>query len=186
MGRLTSLLHGKAAQHAITACCGASFLLFGYGEVDMAVATLTEDQGVMSGLLTGPAFTAQFPEIDTTDDGHGSAKLQGTVVAIYEVSRAPAAPTMSSESTGTDDRSAASSARCSPSSPASTWAADARLCSGALCSLSAPCCRRRAMGSRSLLWGVSSQDSGTASTRPRCPCGTRRRPRPSRAAKLWA
>jgi len=31
--------------------CGLAFLLFGY------------DQGVMSGLLTGAAFTAQFPEI---------------------------------------------------------------------------------------------------------------------------
>jgi hypothetical protein len=31
--------------------CGLAFLLFGY------------DQGVMSGLLTGAAFTTQFPEI---------------------------------------------------------------------------------------------------------------------------
>ncbi|KAL2159339.1 hypothetical protein VTH06DRAFT_2342 [Thermothelomyces fergusii] len=44
------------------------------------------DQGVMSGLLTGKAFTAQFPEIDTTEGGAGgSASLQGTVVAIYEI-----------------------------------------------------------------------------------------------------
>lgn len=43
------------------------------------------DQGVMSGLLTGKAFTTQFPEIDTTDTGRGSASLQGTVVAIYEI-----------------------------------------------------------------------------------------------------
>lgn len=43
------------------------------------------DQGVMSGLLTGQAFTSQFPEIDTTETGHGSASLQGTVVAIYEI-----------------------------------------------------------------------------------------------------
>lgn len=35
----------------IKCSCGAAFLLFGY------------DQGVMSGLLTGNAFTAQFPEI---------------------------------------------------------------------------------------------------------------------------
>lgn len=67
--------------------CGMAFLLFGY------------DQGVMSGLLTGAAFTAQFPEIgrpsvlsllceliiDTTSTGTGSASLQGTVVAIYEI-----------------------------------------------------------------------------------------------------
>lgn len=39
----------------------------------------------MSGLLTGTAFTKQFPEIDTTADGSGSASLQGTVVAIYEI-----------------------------------------------------------------------------------------------------
>jgi len=64
--------------------CGLAFLLFGY------------DQGVMSGLLTGAAFTTQFPEIgkftivceltaDTTSTGTGSASLQGTVVAIYEI-----------------------------------------------------------------------------------------------------
>jgi MFS family permease len=39
----------------------------------------------MSGLLTGKAFTAQFPEIDTTAGAGGSASLQGTVVAIYEI-----------------------------------------------------------------------------------------------------
>lgn len=39
----------------------------------------------MSGLLTGQAFTKQFPEIDTTDTGNGSSSLQGTVVAIYEI-----------------------------------------------------------------------------------------------------
>lgn len=43
------------------------------------------DQGVMSGLLTGRAFTTQFPEIDTTATGNGSSSLQGTVVAIYEI-----------------------------------------------------------------------------------------------------
>lgn len=60
----------------------------------------------MSGLLTGDAFTARFPEIDTTSTGHGSSSLQGTVyvsestqgftytnylfcysVAIYEIVR---------------------------------------------------------------------------------------------------
>lgn len=39
----------------------------------------------MSGLLTGSAFTKQFPEIDTTEGGNGSSSLQGTVVAIYEI-----------------------------------------------------------------------------------------------------
>jgi MFS family permease len=47
--------------------------------------TCGTDQGVMSGLLTGVAFTKQFPEIDTTNGGNGSASLQGTVVAIYEI-----------------------------------------------------------------------------------------------------
>lgn len=37
------------------------------------------DQGVMSGLLTGDAFVARFPEINTTKTGHGSSALQGTV-----------------------------------------------------------------------------------------------------------
>lgn len=37
----------------------------------------------MSGLLTGAAFTNQFPEIDTQNGG--SSSLQGTVVAIYEI-----------------------------------------------------------------------------------------------------
>lgn len=39
----------------------------------------------MSGLLTGEAFVSQFPEINTNPGGHGSASLQGTVVAIYEI-----------------------------------------------------------------------------------------------------
>lgn len=39
----------------------------------------------MSGLLTGVAFTKQFPEIDTTNGGGGSSSLQGTTVAIYEI-----------------------------------------------------------------------------------------------------
>ncbi|KAG7527767.1 hypothetical protein FFLO_06609 [Filobasidium floriforme] len=73
MMHLQKILRGRAANWAITACCGSAFLLFGY------------DQGVMSGLLTGTAFTSQFPEIDTTPEGNGSASLQGTVVAIYEI-----------------------------------------------------------------------------------------------------
>ncbi|KAK4610448.1 Major facilitator superfamily transporter mfsA [Fulvia fulva] len=66
-------LRGRPLNWAITAVAGSGFLLFGY------------DQGVMSGLLTGQAFTKQFPEIDTTDTGNGSSSLQGTVVAIYEI-----------------------------------------------------------------------------------------------------
>lgn len=38
----------------------------------------------MSGLLTGSAFTAQFPSIDTERNPKNSS-LQGTVVAIYEI-----------------------------------------------------------------------------------------------------
>ncbi|EHA56883.1 sugar transporter STL1 [Pyricularia oryzae 70-15] len=66
-----STLVGRPLNWAITAAAGAGFLLFGY------------DQGVMSGLLTGAAFTKTFPEMDTLNGG--SASLQGTVVAIYEI-----------------------------------------------------------------------------------------------------
>ncbi|KAF5988389.1 putative sugar transporter [Fusarium bulbicola] len=68
-----TILVGRPLDWAITATAGSGFLLFGY------------DQGVMSGLLTGTAFTNTFPEIDTTDGGNGSSSLQGTVVAIYEI-----------------------------------------------------------------------------------------------------
>lgn len=68
-----TLLIGTPLNWAITATAGSGFLLFGY------------DQGVMSGLLTGNAFTKRFPEIDTTGNGTGSSSLQGTVVAIYEI-----------------------------------------------------------------------------------------------------
>ncbi|KAK2044670.1 general substrate transporter [Colletotrichum somersetense] len=68
-----TILVGRPLNWAITATAGSGFLLFGY------------DQGVMSGLLTGYAFTRTFPEIDTTNGGGGSSSLQGTVVAIYEI-----------------------------------------------------------------------------------------------------
>ncbi|PQE08091.1 putative sugar transporter protein [Rutstroemia sp. NJR-2017a BVV2] len=68
-----TILTGRSLSWAITATAGSGFLLFGY------------DQGVMSGLLTGAAFTKQFPQIDTTGTGNGSSSLQGTVVAIYEI-----------------------------------------------------------------------------------------------------
>ncbi|KAG2414953.1 hypothetical protein HFD88_006141 [Aspergillus terreus] len=68
-----TFLVGKPLTWAITATAGSGFLLFGY------------DQGVMSGILSGDAFTRTFPEIDTTASGHGSSSLQGTVVAIYEI-----------------------------------------------------------------------------------------------------
>lgn len=70
---MSTFLVGKPLDWAITATAGSGFLLFGY------------DQGVMSGLLTGEAFTRTFPEIDTTNGGGGSSSLQGTVVAIYEI-----------------------------------------------------------------------------------------------------
>ncbi|KAK6513523.1 hypothetical protein TWF281_005146 [Arthrobotrys megalospora] len=66
-----TILIGAPLSWLITATAGSGFLLFGY------------DQGVMSGLLTGKSFNDRFPEIDTARDG--SASLQGTVVAIYEI-----------------------------------------------------------------------------------------------------
>ncbi|KAJ8114863.1 hypothetical protein OPT61_g3349 [Boeremia exigua] len=68
-----TVLIGRPLNLAIMATAGSGFLLFGY------------DQGVMSGLLTGVAFTRTFPEIDTTNGAGGSSSLQGTVVAIYEI-----------------------------------------------------------------------------------------------------
>ncbi|OJJ64238.1 hypothetical protein ASPSYDRAFT_1155543 [Aspergillus sydowii CBS 593.65] len=68
-----TFLVGRPLSLAITATAGSGFLLFGY------------DQGVMAGLLTGDAFVRTFPEIDTTEGGHGNSSLQGTVVAIYEI-----------------------------------------------------------------------------------------------------
>ncbi|RDW81256.1 uncharacterized protein DSM5745_04813 [Aspergillus mulundensis] len=65
------LLVGKTLSLAITATAGSGFLLFGY------------DQGVMSGLLTGDAFVRTFPEIDTTEGGHGNSSLQGTVGVAF-------------------------------------------------------------------------------------------------------
>jgi MFS family permease len=38
----------------------------------------------MGGVITGPAFTKQFPSIDTTT-GNGNANLQGFVVGIYNI-----------------------------------------------------------------------------------------------------
>ncbi|KAF2762229.1 general substrate transporter [Pseudovirgaria hyperparasitica] len=68
-----TILIGRPLTRAITATAAAGFLLFGY------------DQGVLSGLLTGDAFTRTFPEIDTRAGAGGSATLQGTVVAVYNI-----------------------------------------------------------------------------------------------------
>jgi MFS family permease len=38
----------------------------------------------MGGVITGTAFTAQFPSIDTTSS-NGNATLQGFTVAIYNI-----------------------------------------------------------------------------------------------------
>lgn len=65
-------ISGKWLCRFVTAACASGFLLFGF------------DQGVMSGLLTGRAFTKQFPSIDTTYR-NGNSSLQGLVVAIYEI-----------------------------------------------------------------------------------------------------
>lgn len=68
MGKLV----GRPLNVAITVTSSFGFMLFGY------------DQGVMSGLLTGPAFTRTFPSINTLKNP-GNATLQGSVVAIYDV-----------------------------------------------------------------------------------------------------
>jgi hypothetical protein len=60
--------YGKTLVSMITVCCGSGFLLFGY------------DQGVMAGII---GADNQFGR----DFGHPSPSLQGTILAIYEVSR---------------------------------------------------------------------------------------------------
>lgn len=65
--------------------CFSDMIKVGNGCRKNHCSELTRCAGVMSGLLTGVAFTKQFPEIDTTDTGNGSSSLQGTVVAIYEI-----------------------------------------------------------------------------------------------------
>jgi MFS family permease len=72
-------LRGQKLHHAIATLAGIGFVLFGY------------DQGVMSGLLTLPSFVKIFPEMDTTnksltaDQAAFNAKVQGVVIAIYEI-----------------------------------------------------------------------------------------------------
>lgn len=60
-------LSGKALSIAVSVVATNGFLLFGY------------DQGVMSGIITGPDFNDYFPQ--TKDD----STWQGFVTAIYEV-----------------------------------------------------------------------------------------------------
>ncbi|KAJ9499524.1 hypothetical protein LTR99_009693 [Exophiala xenobiotica] len=72
-------LRGNKLNVAIGIIAGTDFLLFGY------------DQGVMGGLLTLPAFTSVFPEIDTTRPGLTQSQanhvstIQGISVASYNV-----------------------------------------------------------------------------------------------------
>ncbi|KAF2653058.1 general substrate transporter [Lophiostoma macrostomum CBS 122681] len=58
---------GKTLQLLISIIATTDFLLFGY------------DQGVMSGIISAPAFTAAFPEVD------GDSTYEGFVTAIYAV-----------------------------------------------------------------------------------------------------
>ncbi|KAI0933438.1 hypothetical protein AcV5_005585 [Taiwanofungus camphoratus] len=65
-------LSGHTLSRLVTLACAIAFILFGY------------EQGVMGGVITGSAFTAQFPSINTTT-GNGNAQLQGFTVAIYNI-----------------------------------------------------------------------------------------------------
>ncbi|KUL81478.1 hypothetical protein ZTR_10829 [Talaromyces verruculosus] len=56
-------LRGRGLTIGITACCGVSFMLFGY------------DQGVFGGILSNPTFQKQFDDPDTT--------MQGQIVSTY-------------------------------------------------------------------------------------------------------
>ncbi|KAI0106325.1 general substrate transporter [Hypoxylon sp. NC0597] len=58
---------GSRLQKMITAVATTDFLLFGY------------DQGVMSGIISAPAFTSDFPEVK------GDSTYEGFVVSIYAV-----------------------------------------------------------------------------------------------------
>ncbi|WWD16344.1 hypothetical protein CI109_100770 [Kwoniella shandongensis] len=68
-----SRVSGKWLVWMITFVAGTGFTLFGY------------DQGVMSSLLTLPAFEAQFPETAGGFQGSHTATLQSLLVAIYEI-----------------------------------------------------------------------------------------------------
>jgi MFS family permease len=56
---------GRMLQVLITIVATTDFLLFGY------------DQGVMSGIISAPAFKAAFPQVD------GDSTYEGFVVSIY-------------------------------------------------------------------------------------------------------
>ena len=63
---------GPTLSRLIGLACSVAFVLFGY------------EQGVMGGVITGPAFTKQFPSINTTT-ANGNTQLQGFTVAIYNI-----------------------------------------------------------------------------------------------------
>ena len=58
---------GKRVQQLVTAVATTDFLLFGY------------DQGVMSGIISAPAFVHDFPQVE------GNSNYEGFVVSIYAV-----------------------------------------------------------------------------------------------------
>ncbi|WWC66761.1 uncharacterized protein I206_100666 [Kwoniella pini CBS 10737] len=68
-----SRLSGKSLTYMVTFVAGTGFTLFGY------------DQGVLSSLLTLPAFEEQFPQTANGFGGSRSATLQSFLVAIYEL-----------------------------------------------------------------------------------------------------
>ncbi|KAI1619783.1 general substrate transporter [Exophiala viscosa] len=65
-------LSGQKLSRLIGLACSIAFILFGY------------EQGVMGGVITGPAFTKQFPSINTTT-AKGNTQLQGFTVASYNI-----------------------------------------------------------------------------------------------------
>ncbi|KAI0389521.1 sugar porter family MFS transporter [Xylariaceae sp. FL0594] len=60
-------LSGRPLSLAVSAVCTTGFLLFGY------------DQGVMSGIITAPAFA------DVIEETRDNSTIQGLVTAIYEI-----------------------------------------------------------------------------------------------------
>ncbi|KAI9849781.1 MAG: hypothetical protein M1838_006247 [Thelocarpon superellum] len=60
-------LTGRSLSLAVSTVCTTGFVLFGY------------DQGVMSGIITGPAFNDNFPATKN------NSTMQGLVTAIYEL-----------------------------------------------------------------------------------------------------
>ncbi|EIW81743.1 general substrate transporter [Coniophora puteana RWD-64-598 SS2] len=66
-------LRGRLLTAGLAFIAGTGFTLFGY------------DQGVMSSLLTGNQFEAQFPQVVVESSHPNHATLQSFIIAIYEV-----------------------------------------------------------------------------------------------------